>query len=206
VTSDRVQVDITRFPTPASLASWARSRPGINSLAGKTGRSTKQRNRYLVRPDASHCSIRVGISDRFHAIRARDIWPRPSNAPGCPRKSVEVTALAGGLSPNLSLGPSRTPLRVRFYGPDVCVQAPPGGQVVVLQRSNGWNRCIEASIVRGSGHKGGPRASEKLEARPSDEGQPILIRVSYGCRLSSASYAPELSCLSLPSRRLGRNR
>jgi transposase len=31
-----IGLDITRFPTPAHLASWAKFAPGINASAGKT--------------------------------------------------------------------------------------------------------------------------------------------------------------------------
>jgi transposase len=44
-------LDMTRFPTPAHLASWAKFAPGINSSAGKTksNGSTGHGNRYLAR-------------------------------------------------------------------------------------------------------------------------------------------------------------
>ena len=45
-----IGLDMTRFPTPAHLASWAKFAPGINSSAGKTkgNGSTGHGNRYLA--------------------------------------------------------------------------------------------------------------------------------------------------------------
>ncbi len=46
-----IGVDMTRFPTPAQLASWAKFAPGVNSSAGRTKGSgtTGHGNRYLAR-------------------------------------------------------------------------------------------------------------------------------------------------------------
>ena len=46
-----IGLDMTRFPTPAHLASWAKFAPGINSSAGKSkgNGSTGHGNRYLAR-------------------------------------------------------------------------------------------------------------------------------------------------------------
>ena len=46
-----IGLDMTRFPTPAHLTSWAKFAPGINSSAGKTkgNGSTGHGNRYLAR-------------------------------------------------------------------------------------------------------------------------------------------------------------
>jgi len=46
-----IGVDMTRFPTPAHLASWARFAPGVKESAGKTkgNASTGHGNRYLAR-------------------------------------------------------------------------------------------------------------------------------------------------------------
>ena len=46
-----VGLDMTRFPTPDHLASWARFAPGISESAGrkKGGSSTGKGNRYLAR-------------------------------------------------------------------------------------------------------------------------------------------------------------
>jgi Transposase IS116/IS110/IS902 family len=77
-----IGLDMSRFPTPAHLSSWAKFAPGINSSAGKTkatarpvtGTATspaswaRPRSEHLARHDAvggePDCPVRLGSLDR----------------------------------------------------------------------------------------------------------------------------------------------
>ena len=65
-------LDMTRFPTPAHLASWAKFAPGINSSAGKTkgNGSTGHGNRYLARV-LGEAAVCAGRTDTFLGARYR---------------------------------------------------------------------------------------------------------------------------------------
>ena len=69
---------MTRFPTPAHLASWAKFAPGINSSAGKTkgNGSTGHGNRYLARI-LGEAVVCAGRTDTFLGARYRRIVRRP---------------------------------------------------------------------------------------------------------------------------------
>jgi transposase len=74
-----IGVDMTRFPTPAHLTSWAKFAPGVNSSAGKTkgSGSTGHGNPYLARVlgEAAVCAART---DTFLGARYRRLARRRS--------------------------------------------------------------------------------------------------------------------------------
>ena len=83
-----IGLDMTRFPTPAHLSSWARFAPGVNQSAGKTkGRgATGHGNRYLGQAlgeaavAAAHTHTFLG--DRFRRLARRRGGPRATVAVG----------------------------------------------------------------------------------------------------------------------------
>jgi transposase len=75
-----VGVDMSRFPTAAHLASWARFAPGVKESAGKrkgTG-STGHGNRYLAR-GLGEAAVAAGKTDTFLGERYRRIAKRRGN-------------------------------------------------------------------------------------------------------------------------------
>jgi transposase len=72
-----IGLDMTRFPTPGHLASWARFAPGINSSAGKTkgNGSTGHGNRYLAGV-LGEAAVAAGRTDTFLGARYRRIVRR----------------------------------------------------------------------------------------------------------------------------------
>jgi transposase len=72
-----IGVDMTRFPTPAHLASWAKFSPGIKSSAGKSkgNGSTGHGNRYLARV-LGEAAVGAGRTDTFLGARYRRIARR----------------------------------------------------------------------------------------------------------------------------------
>ena len=72
-----IGLDMTRFPTPAHLTSWAKFAPGINSSAGKTrgNGSTGHGNRYLARV-LGEAAVGAGRTDTFLGARYRRIVRR----------------------------------------------------------------------------------------------------------------------------------
>jgi len=72
-----IGIDMTRFPTPAHLSSWARFAPGINSSAGKTkgNGATGHGNRYLARV-LGEAAVGAGRTDTFLGARYRRIARR----------------------------------------------------------------------------------------------------------------------------------
>lgn len=71
-----IGTDMTRFPTPGHLASWAKLAPGINSSAGKTkgNGSTGHGNRYLARI-LGEAAAGAARTDTFLGARYRRIAP-----------------------------------------------------------------------------------------------------------------------------------
>ena len=72
-----IGLDMSRFPTPAHLTSWAKFAPGINSSAGKTkgNGSTGHGNRYLARV-LGEAAVGVGRTDTFLGARYRRLVRR----------------------------------------------------------------------------------------------------------------------------------
>ena len=72
-----IGTDMTRFPTPGHLSSWAKFAPGIKSSAGKTkgNGSTGHGNRYLARV-LGEAAVGAGRTDTFLGARYRRIARR----------------------------------------------------------------------------------------------------------------------------------
>lgn len=72
-----IGIDMTRFPTPGHLASWARFAPGVKASAGKTkgNGSTGHGNRYLART-IGESAVSAGRTDTFLGARYRRIARR----------------------------------------------------------------------------------------------------------------------------------
>ncbi|SCL19567.1 IS110 family transposase [Micromonospora inyonensis] len=75
-----VGVDMSRFPTPAHLASWARFAPGVKESAGKSkgSGSTGHGNSYLARV-LGEAAVAAGKTDTFLGERYRRIARRCGN-------------------------------------------------------------------------------------------------------------------------------
>jgi transposase len=72
-----IGVDMTRFPTPAHLSSWAKFAPGVKESAGrkKGNGATGHGNRYLARV-LGEAAVTVGRTDTFLGERYRRITRR----------------------------------------------------------------------------------------------------------------------------------
>jgi len=72
-----IGVDMTRFPTPAHLSSWAKFAPGVKESAGrkKGNGATGHGNRYLARV-LGEAAVSVGRTDTFLGERYRRIARR----------------------------------------------------------------------------------------------------------------------------------
>lgn len=72
-----IGLDMTRFPTPGHLASWAKFAPGIKASAGKNkgNGSTGHGNRYLARV-LGEAAVTAGRTDTFLGARYRRIARR----------------------------------------------------------------------------------------------------------------------------------
>ena len=75
-----IGLDMTRFPTPAHLVSWAKFAPGISESAGrrKGGSSTGHGNRYLARV-LGEAAVSASRTDTFLGERYRRIARRRGN-------------------------------------------------------------------------------------------------------------------------------
>ena len=107
-----IGLDMTRFPTPAHLASWAKFAPGINSSAGKTKdvhldtkplpRPHPRRSRGLHRPGPTPSS--APATDAWCVDEGRR---RPSSRSDAPSMIIEHLAVPRHRLPR----PRRRPLR-----------------------------------------------------------------------------------------------
>lgn len=72
-----IGVDMTRFPTPAHLCSWAKFAPGVKSSAGKTkgSGSTGHGNKYLART-LGEIAVNAGRTNTFLGARYRRLSRR----------------------------------------------------------------------------------------------------------------------------------
>jgi len=72
-----IGVDMTRFPTPAHLSSWAKFAPGVKESAGhkKGNGATGHGNRYLARV-LGDAAVNAGRTDTFLGERYRRIARR----------------------------------------------------------------------------------------------------------------------------------
>jgi transposase len=72
-----IGLDMTRFPTPGHLASWAKFAPGVKSSAGKNkgNGSTGHGNRYLARV-LGEAAVGAGRTDTFLGARYRRLTRR----------------------------------------------------------------------------------------------------------------------------------
>ena len=75
-----IGVDMTRFPTPAHLVSWARFAPGVSESAGrkKGNAGTGHGNRYLARV-LGEAAVAASRTDTFLGERYRRIARRRGN-------------------------------------------------------------------------------------------------------------------------------
>jgi transposase len=75
-----IGLDMTRFPTPAHLASWAKFAPGVKESAGKNkgNGSTGHGNRYLARA-LGEAAVGASRTDTFLGERYRRIARRRGN-------------------------------------------------------------------------------------------------------------------------------
>src|SRR5215213_6848120 len=72
-----IGLDMTRFPTPAHLASWAKFAPGVKESAGKKkgGSATGHGNRYIARV-LGEAAVSVGRTNTYLGKRYRRIARR----------------------------------------------------------------------------------------------------------------------------------
>ena len=72
-----IGVDMSRFPTPAHLAGWAKFAPGVSTSAGKTrgNGSTGHGNRYLAKV-LGEAAVGAGKTDTFLGARYRRLVRR----------------------------------------------------------------------------------------------------------------------------------
>lgn len=80
-----VGLDMSRFPTPAHLCSWAKFAPGITASAGKTkgSNSTGHGNKYLARA-LGEVAVNAGRSPTHHPARRLTTQANPRNTDTAP--------------------------------------------------------------------------------------------------------------------------
>lgn len=114
-----IGVDMTRFPTPAHLAAWARVAPGVNESAGrKKGQgSTGHGNPYLARV-LGQAALTVSRTDTFLGERYRRIAHRRGKKKAIVAISRSILVIVWHLSSNpkarfTDLGPGFYDTRIR---------------------------------------------------------------------------------------------
>jgi transposase len=106
-----IGLDMTRFPTAAHLASWAKFSPGVKESAGRTlGRgSTGYGNRYLARTlgEAAVCASRTDtfLGERYRRIARRRGKKRAVVAVGRSILTIVWHLLSGDDTEFIDLGP-----------------------------------------------------------------------------------------------------
>ena len=157
-----IGTDMTRFPTPGHLASWATFAPGIKPGAGKpkgTG-STGHGNRYLARI-LGEAAVAAGRTDPF-LPRRRPLRPRSLNHPqeAQPRPRTRSPRLQRHPATRRLIPPQ--PIRLRCARPDAA--ACPVTSILGLGRSGRSAagtpaRCGGAAVlVRGRRRPSAPTA------------------------------------------------
>jgi len=73
-----IGLDMTRFPTPAHLVSWARFAPGISESSGRKKGNSGHGNRYLARVLGA-AAVPASRTDTFLGERYRRIARRRGN-------------------------------------------------------------------------------------------------------------------------------
>jgi transposase len=143
-----IGTDMTRFPTPAHLASWARFAPGVSESAGRAkGKAgTGHGNRYLARV-LGDVAVAAGKTDTFLGERYRRIARRRG-------KNRAIVAIGRSIL-------------VIIWALLSDEQAQRGRSSARRSRSAAWSRPRSRSRPRGCGPPSGWRASARPTATTS---------------------------------------